>query len=201
MDPRNYQIALPGTFKFIGIALPGFQISLVTAAAIVISALLTQMILFARRQEKSALISSMSLISLLRTDAAPRAVLASVIAIASKRFIRYDGSDLFNPSALALVLITTFSSHAYIFPGAWGALGMAALILFGIGLLLFAFVTTADSKTTPVHFSVRMVFAVSVALLVALLHFKFYLSTAAIYALVVLAPLVTYFKYLHKEYI
>ncbi len=250
MDPRNYQIAALGTFVLIGVTHLGFQIDWVNALVIIATALFTQACLFSpcfisscfstSGQWKSALISSMSLVLLLRTDVVAIAALASFIAIASKRFIRFDGNHIFNPSALALVLVTGLSSHAYISPGQWGALGLVAFLVLGIGLLvvtrahrldvalafllcfasvvllrgmylgdpiaialhqlqsgallLFAFFMITDPKTTPAHRAARIVFGVTVAVVAAILQFKFYLSTAAIYALVALAPLVPLFN-------
>ena len=240
MDPRNYQIAALSTFVLVGTIYLDFQINWLVATAIVVVALITQICLFSRGQEKSALISAMSLILLLRTDVVALAALASFIAIASKRFLRFDGSHLFNPSAHALVLVTMLSSHAYISPGQWGALGFFAFVLLAIGLLvvtrahrldvalaflcsyaalvfcrglylgdpaaiaihqlqngaliLFAFFMITDPKTTPVHRTARLCFGVTVAAVSATLQFNFYLATAAIYALVALAPLLPVFN-------
>lgn len=240
MDPRNYQIAALGTFVLIGVTQLGFQIDWGTSLVIVAVALVTQVCLFSKGQEKSALISSMSLVLLLRTDVIAVAALASFIAIASKRFIRFGGSHLFNPSAFALVLVTVGSSHAYISPGQWGALGLSAFLVLGIGLLvvtraqrldvalafltcyafivllrglylgdpvtialhqlqngallLFAFFMITDPKTTPMQREARLVFGVAVAVAAAVLQYQFYLSTAPIYALVALAPLVPLFN-------
>ena len=136
MDPRNYQIAALGSFIVFGTASLGFQISLENAVVIVAVALLTQRLFFSAGQEKSALISSFSLILLLRTDLVALAAASAFIAIASKRFLRLRGAHFFNPSALALVIITSLSSHAYLSPGQWGDLGLAAFAVVSAGLLV-----------------------------------------------------------------
>ena len=237
MDPRNYQIITLSTFILVGVTRLGFQIDWLNALVIISVALLAQRFLFAAGQEKSALISSLSLVLLLRTDLVWLAGFAALLAIVSKRFVRFNGAHLFNPSAFALVMVTGLSSQAYISPGQWGALGLAAFLVLGAGLmvvtraqrldvalsflftwlgivflrgwylgdpitiavhqmqsgalLLFAFFMITDPKTTPLDRYARMGFGVSVAVLAAILQFNFYLSAAAIYALVALAPLVT----------
>ncbi len=237
MDPRNYQIITLSAFILVGVTRLGFQIDWLNALVIISVALLAQRCLFAAGQEKSALISSLSLVLLLRTDLALVAAFAALIAILSKRFVRINGAHLFNPSAFALVVVTCLSSHAYISPGQWGALGLATFLVMGAGLmvvtraqrldvalsflctwlvivflrgwylgdpidiavhqmqsgalLLFAFFMITDPKTTPLNRYARIGFGVTVAVVAAVLQFNFYLSTAAIYALVVLAPLVT----------
>ena len=236
MDPRNYQIITLSAFVLVGVTRLGFQIDWLNALVIISVALLAQRCLFAAGQAKSALISSLSLVLLLRTDLALVAGIAALLAIVSKRFLRIDGAHLFNPSAFALVVVTGLSSHAWISPGQWGALGMAAFLVLGAGLmvvtraqrldvalsflfsylaivffrgwylgdpvaiavhqmqsgalLLFAFFMITDPKTTPLDRYARMGFGVAVAVVTAILQFKFYLSTGAIYALVILAPLV-----------
>ena len=237
MDPRNYQILALSAFIVVGVTRLGFQIDWLHALVIISVALLAQRCLFAAGQEKSALISSLSLVLLLRTDLVLVAAIAALFAVASKRYLRLHGTHIFNPSAIALVVVTGLSSHAYISPGQWGALGLASFLVMGAGLmvvtraqrldvalsflfsylaivflrgwylgdpisiavhqmqsgalLLFAFFMITDPKTTPQDQYARMGFGVTVAVVTAILQFNFYLSTAAIYALVVMAPLVT----------
>jgi len=148
MDPRNYQILALSGFIWFGVSQLGFQVDVDVACAIVCTALLSQLLLFLPRtlsgsffiqfvgQAKSALISSLSLVLLLRTDVVFVAMVTAVLAIASKRFICFKGSHFFNPSACALVLVTLLSSQAYISPGQWGALGLAAFAVTGMGLLV-----------------------------------------------------------------
>jgi len=156
MDPRNYQIAALSAFVVIGVSKLGFQIDLLNAVVIVSVALFTQLCLFSHSPEKngpkrkrperkrpektgqakSALISSLSLVLLLRTDVLAIAGIAAVMAIASKRYLRLGADHLFNPSAFALVVVTGISSQAYLSPGQWGALGLTAFLVMGIGLLV-----------------------------------------------------------------
>lgn len=157
MDPRNYQILSLSAFILFGVNELGFQIQLDNAVAIVFAALFTQYCLIGRlyihnfdrigysrwsfvgqyiNDAKSALISSLSLVLLLRTDMVIVAALTAFLAIASKRFFRFNGSHFLNPSACALVLVTLLSSHAYISPGQWGALGLTAFAVIGAGLLV-----------------------------------------------------------------
>lgn len=245
MDPRNYQILALSAFAVVGVTRLGFQIDWNIALVIVAIALLTQRCLFAPGQQKSALISSLSLMLLLRTDAIVVAALAAFIAIASKRLLRVNGSHFFNPSALALVVTTSLSSHAYLSPGQWGALGLGAFLVLGVGLLvvtraqrldvalafllsyaaivflrgwylgdpaaiaihqmqsgallLFAFFMITDPRTTPRYQVARIGFGICVAVVTAVLQFNFYLSTAAIYALVALSPLVIIMNYTTRK--
>jgi len=154
MDPRNYQIVALSGFIVFGVSKLGFQIEPANAFAIVCTSLFVQYCLFTPaaipgskpsigdhvsqlvNQSKSALISSLSLVLLLRTDLVVVAGFTALVAIASKRFIRFNGNHFFNPSACALVLVTMLSSHAYISPGQWGALGFAAFAVCGVGLLV-----------------------------------------------------------------
>ncbi len=253
MDPRNYQIVALSTFVVFGVTVLGFDIHLSNAVAIIGAALLTQYGLFSTipsftslvNEAKSALISALSLVLLLRTDMLFIAALAAIVAIVSKRYLRFNGHHLFNPSAFALVVVTGLSSHAYLSPGQWGALGLFAFGVMGIGLLvvtraqrldvslafllsfaalvlfrgwylgdpieiawhqlqsgallLFAFFMITDPKTTPVSARPRIVFGVLVSALTFVLQFYFYVSAAAIYALVTLAPLVAIFNLYFRE--
>jgi len=136
MDPRNYQIITLSAFILVGVSVLGFQVDWLHALVIISISLLAQRCLFAAGQEKSALISSLSLVLLLRTDLVLVAGSAALLAILSKRFLRIKGSHLFNPSAFALVVVTLLSPHAYISPGQWGALGLSAFLVLGAGLMV-----------------------------------------------------------------
>ena len=253
MDPRNYQIVALSTFVVFGVSVLGFNIQLSNAITIIGAALITQYGLFSSapcfsnlvNDAKSALISALSLVLLLRTDMLLIAALAAIVAIASKRFLRFNGHHLFNPSAFALVLVTGLSSHAYLSPGQWGALGLFAFGVMGVGLLvvtraqrldvslaflltfaalvlfrgwflgdpieiawhqlqsgallLFAFFMITDPKTTPVNARPRIIFGVLVSVLAFVLQFYFYVTSAAIYALIILAPLVAVFNFNFRE--
>jgi Na+-transporting NADH:ubiquinone oxidoreductase subunit NqrB len=240
MDPRNYQIAVLCTFVALGRLWLGFDFTVTTATAVIATALLCQWLLFGS-QLKSALISSLSLVLLLRTDTIWLAMLAAVIAIVSKKYITIHHRHVFNPSALALVVVTMLFSGAWLAPGQWGPMGLSALLLAGAGLLVvtraqrldvalaffitfgcivvlrgvwlgdptaialhslqngalivFAFFMITDPKTTPSTLHFRVLHGVSVAVVAALLQFQFYVSSAPLFALVILSPLVALFLY------
>jgi len=134
-DPRNYQIAVLCLFTACGHLWLGFDFLLSTAVVTIVVALSTQHLLFGE-QHKSALISSLSLVLLLRTDTLMLAVLAAFIAIASKRFLKMGSNHIFNPSAVALVIVTLLFPGAWLAPGQWGPMGLSVLMLAGAGLLV-----------------------------------------------------------------
>jgi len=197
VDPRNYQITALGAFVTVGTIQLGFQINPLNAVAIIATALLAQHFLFSPGQSKSALISSLSLVLLLRTDTVAVAALAGFIAIASKRVIRVNGSHIFNPSALALVVTTAlflfFTTAAILFfRGVYlgDPMAIAWHQIQNGALLLFTFFMITDPKTTPINRRARVAFGIVVALFAANLQLNLYVSAAPIYSLVVLAPLV-----------
>ena len=136
VDPRNYQILVLSTFVIVGKLWLGFDFSFLIAALIVCAALLTQAVVIGDSQYKSALISALSLVLLLRTDSPLIAVVAALIAISSKRFIRIGRHHVFNPSALALVVVSVGFSEAWLSPGQWGPMGLSVLLIAGAGLLV-----------------------------------------------------------------
>lgn len=234
-DPRNYQIAVLSTFLIVGKLSLGFGYRMDIGAIIIGSALLTQALLFDRASLKSALISSLSLMLLLRTHSLALAALAGFIAIVGKRILRTPkGGHLFNPSAFSLVVMSLSFDGAWLTPGQWGAMGLSALALAGAGLvvvsrakrldtavsffvayaaiilsralwlgdplsiplhglqngalIVFAFFMITDPKTTPNTRSTRVAFGILVAVVACVLQFQYYLSSAPIYALVLVAP-------------
>lgn len=153
-DPRCYQIAVLGTLVAYGILALDFGIRLENAIAIAITALLVQ---FAgtraaglpRFDPLSAIITSLSLTLLLRTDLVALAALAALIAISSKFLVRIRGKHVFNPANLAIVTLMASSDHAWISSGQWGS---AALGAFALACLGFIVLTRARRAETTVGF-------------------------------------------------
>ncbi len=85
---------------------------------------------------RSALITGLSLSLLLRTDALWLQAAAGVLAITSKVLIRVDGKHLFNPAAVA-ILVMLWSGHGWVSPGQWGQslILASAMLLLGIMVL------------------------------------------------------------------
>lgn len=97
----------------------------------------------------SAIISSMGLCLLLKTNNLSAAALAAFISIASKYLIRINGKHIFNPSALGIVAAVVITGNAWISPGQWGS---GAVILFGVLCLGFIITTKVQKLDTSVAF-------------------------------------------------
>ena len=99
----------------------------------------------------SALITSLSLTLLLRTEFVALAVLAAVIAIGSKFLVRVRGKHVFNPANVALVTLMLASDHAWVSSGQWGS---AAIGAFALACLGFLVLTRAKRAETTIAFLV-----------------------------------------------
>jgi Na+-transporting NADH:ubiquinone oxidoreductase subunit NqrB len=97
----------------------------------------------------SAVISSMGLCLLLKTNELPVAALAAFISIASKYIIRINGKHIFNPSALGIVAAVLLTGKAWISPGQWGS---GAVILFSVLCLGFIITTKVQKLDTSIAF-------------------------------------------------
>ena len=153
-DPRYYQVAVLTSLLAVGIGVLDFGIRWQNAVAIMLTAqfvqfLATRLVGLPRFDPLSALITSLSLTLLLRTDFTGRAAAAAVIAIGSKFLIRFRDKLVFNPATVALVSLMWLSDGAWVSSGQWGS---AAICAFGLACLGFIVLTRAKRAETTIAF-------------------------------------------------
>lgn len=141
LDPRYYQIAVLSSLLCFGIFVLDFGIRGYNAIAIILT---TQCVQFLgtrwagldRFDPLSAMITSLSLTLLLRTDLVLLAILAACIAIGSKFLLRCNGKHIFNPANIALVSLMFGSDQAWVSSGQWGSTTVGAFALVCLGLVV-----------------------------------------------------------------
>jgi len=153
-DPRCYQVLVLGSLLAFGVAVLDFGIHwqnvlviLGTAQAMQYAG--TRIAGLQRFDPLSALITSLSLTLLLRTDAVALAALAALVAIGSKFLIRVRGKHVFNPANVALVTLMLVSDRAWVSSGQWGSATLGALALSCLGFLVL---TRARRAETTIAF-------------------------------------------------
>ncbi len=162
-DPRVYQIASLSTLLLYGLCWLHFDLSIWQIAVTIGTALFTQYVGTTLAglpsfDPKSALISSLSLCLLLRTDDLAIAALAAVIAIGSKFVLRWKDKHLFNPTNLALTVILA-GGLGWLSPGQWGQAAWFAFLLACLGSLVVTRAARADVTLAFLAFYVGLLFA------------------------------------------
>lgn len=164
-DARYFQIIFQCEFLVYGIFSLGWNAEwalYVTYLGVSIATQLIAEILLSRFKNKtysslnkiktgipSAIISSMGLCLLLKTNHLSIAAMAAFISIASKYIIRINGKHIFNPSALGIVAAVALTGNAWISPGQWGS---GAVILFSVLCLGFIITTRVQKLDTSIAF-------------------------------------------------
>ena len=148
-DPRVYQIAVLSGLLVYGVTRLDFEIAPSRALAILVAALVTQLVGsrlagLPAFDPKSALISGLSLCLLLRTNSAPLALAAPAIAVASKFALRWRGKHLFNPTNVALVALMILGAPAWVSPGQWGNTTWLAFLFACLGGVVVQRAARAD---------------------------------------------------------
>ena len=139
-DPRLYQIGILTVLIAYGTVWLDFDISLVNAVIILGTAQLTQYV-YTRLWElpffdpKSALISSLSLCLLLRTNSVAAAAAVAHVTIASKFLLRWEDKHIFNPTNFALVFALCMGL-GWVSPGQWGREVLFAFLVACLGVLV-----------------------------------------------------------------
>lgn len=139
-DPRLSQTIVLGLLVAWGVLALDLEIQWLTAASILVAAQATQA--GASRwagipyDPRSALISSLSLILLLRTSAPWIAVVAAVATIAGKFLIRVGHKHVFNPTNFGIAVALLVFDGAWVSPGQWGSTVVWGLAIAGIGGLV-----------------------------------------------------------------
>jgi Na+-transporting NADH:ubiquinone oxidoreductase subunit NqrB len=153
-DPRCYQVVVLASLLAFGITALDFGIHWQNALVIVVTAQAvqffgTRIFELPRFDPLSALITSLSLTLLLRTDLVLLAALAAIIAIGSKFLVRVRGKHVFNPANVALVALMMMSDQAWISSGQWGSAVVGAFALSCLGFLVL---TRARRAETTIAF-------------------------------------------------
>jgi Na+-translocating ferredoxin:NAD+ oxidoreductase RnfD subunit len=148
-DPRLYQNAVLAALLVYGVMRLDFEIAPARALAILATALLTQLVCtrlagLPAFDPRSALISGLSLCLLLRTNSAPLALAAPVIAVASKFALRWRGKHLFNPTNIALVILLVLGARVWVSPGQWGNTTWLAFLFACLGGIVVQRAARAD---------------------------------------------------------
>ncbi len=139
-DPRHGQIAAVGALVMAGVVWFEFEMPWWRPVAALAAAIGTQWIAaHAIRSPfdwRSPTITALSLTLLLRTGGWELMAFAAAIAIGSKFVLRVGGRHIWNPAALAIVLVTSLSPNAWISTGQWGVGGWIAVFAVGAGLVV-----------------------------------------------------------------
>lgn len=136
-DARHYQILFLSTFLCYGIFMLGWDLDLVKyftifATAIAVQLLGVRIVGGNYASIKSALITSLSLCLLFKSNSYVVVVLATTLAIGSKFVLRYKGKHFFNPANFGIIATILLTQNAWISPGQWGS---GTVLLFLVGSL------------------------------------------------------------------
>ena len=163
-DPRSYQIATLVALVAYGLIGLDLEIQPRVAFTIVIVALAvqlagTRLAKLPRFDPKSALISSLSLCLLLRTDALGLAAITAAVTIASKFLLRIDDRHVFNPTNFGLAVMMALGTSVWVSPGQWGTGAFFAFLLVGCGGLVIHRAARSDVTYALIGFYAAIVFA------------------------------------------
>lgn len=141
IDPRYYQIGTLLCLLVYGAVWLDLEVDIARVAVIVVVALLAQWLCtraakLPKFDPKSALISSLSLSLLLRTNHLELAAVAALITIASKFVLRVDGKHVFNPTNFSLVVMMAVSDSVWVSPGQWGSAALLTLFALSVGMIV-----------------------------------------------------------------
>lgn len=140
-DPRLYQIAVLASLLVYGVFGLDFEVSLLQAAVLLGTVLLTQAACtrlwhLPAFDPRSALISGLSLCLLLRTGSLLLAVVAAVLTIASKFVLRWRGKHVFNPTNFGIVALMLLTGQVWVSPGQWGSVAFFSFLMACLGGLV-----------------------------------------------------------------
>lgn len=149
-DPRCYQIAVLSLLLGYGVFALDFGIHWQNAIAIIATAQLaqfvgTRIVGLSRFDPLSAMITSLSLTLLLRTDVIALAALAAAVAIGSKFLLRIRGKHVFNPANAGLIVLMLISDKAWVSSGQWGSAAIGAFALACLGFLVLTRARRAET--------------------------------------------------------
>ena len=166
-DPRLYQIFTLSSLLGYGMFVLDFEIAGGRAATILAVALLTQygctrLWRLPAFDPRSALISGLSLCLMLRTSSDGLALTATIITIASKFIIRFNGKHLFNPTNFGIVAMILFTGQVWVSPGQWGNVAFFAFLMACLGGLVVNRAARSDVTYAFIAFYMALVFGRSI---------------------------------------
>lgn len=168
-DARNYQILSLFLFLVLGIGTRDWTLKPELMAVIFSTCLITQVLLswisLSSDSSKqiylapvsnaeilkglpSAVITSLGLCLLLRSESYSTMILAGFSAIASKFIFQIGDKHWFNPANFGIVAALIFSSDAWVSPGQWGDEVWYALVFLGMGGIVLKRVGRWDTSAT-----------------------------------------------------
>ncbi len=152
-DPRVYQICILGALLLYGFGYLGFEFNPWLSLLIITTTLASQyffstLLRLPRFDPKSALISGLSLVLLLRTDVLIFGFAAGVLAIGSKFLIRWRGKHIFNPTNFALAVLVLAADRDWVSPRQWGDFAYFAFLVACLGMLVINRARRADVTLT-----------------------------------------------------
>lgn len=138
-DARHYQIIFLSSFLTYGIVTLQWEIAPIVFTAAFCACFVTQYLFIVFKTHdlhslKSAMISSLSLCLLLKTNDPAVMTLAGILSISGKFIFRWNGKHFFNPANFGIITTILITGKAWISPGQWGSDG---LLVFCIGILGF----------------------------------------------------------------
>jgi len=166
-DPRLYQIFTLALLLGYGMLVLDFEIAGGRAATILAVALLTQygctrLWKLPAFDPRSALISGLSLCLMLRTNSVGLALTATIITIASKFVLRFNGKHLFNPTNFGIVAMILFTGQVWVSPGQWGNVAFFAFLMACLGGLVVNRAARSDVTYAFIAFYMALVFGRSI---------------------------------------
>jgi enediyne biosynthesis protein E5 len=166
-DPRLYQIFTLASLLGYGMLALDFEIAGDRAATILAVALLTQygctrLWKLPAFDPRSALISGLSLCLMLRTNSLGLALTATIITIASKFLLRFNGKHLFNPTNFGIVAMMLLTGQVWVSPGQWGNVAFFAFLMACLGGLVVNRAARSDVTYAFIAFYMALVFGRSI---------------------------------------
>jgi Na+-transporting NADH:ubiquinone oxidoreductase subunit NqrB len=141
VDPRFYQIAFLASFLGLGVLFRDFRVGWPQVFVVFFTAYVFQIAaIFKYRLPwaglRSATISSLGLLVLIRTNSLSWLALASALMILSKFIFRFRGKHFFNPTNFSLALLLLLSDQVWISPSQWGEEFLIAAWIVMLGILV-----------------------------------------------------------------
>ncbi len=149
-DARHYQVLFQLAFLLYGIFVLEWEISLLRFNIVILCCLAVQALFIHFKTHdwtglKSALITSFSLCLMMQANNTWTFILAAVLSISSKFFLKVNGRHIFNPANFGILVTLLLTGDAWISPGQWGSDGLLLMFVGCTGLVVLLRVKRLDT--------------------------------------------------------